>query len=1036
MAENKKTSFEDRLINWAGVENVKAAKQLLKGSSLSGVWRDGKQNLRGYFQTPDGAVFTTVIAGTVPTAKCDCSSHDESTLCRHACAVIMYAGRFGNPTGSLPPEVPPNYYRGLKQESWQRLAERAPEVPSVQLLIEAQSEAPHAPSKWEDITVSVRINSKERSFPGNLNNLRQLYFDKSLSVVIQYDNFDLQEQQIIRFLALYGEPDGSKINLCADMTAEFFHCLIDYPRFFKGGQQIKIRGDRAEVAVVKNANKYYPALRIAGALLPVSGAKVISGRSGCWIGAGGEYFFVSANCEVGFLRNFFRSGTQTSGKDGISEERVKRLPFPVVNLKDPEPQIAPLQILLDAVFSGSDTLTLDVKYIYHIGNGVIAAPVKSGELVASGYRFYRRDSAKERAFEQQLAMFGFTFEGGLFILRGSDKAGLFFEYVLPDMLNGNCAPAVAPGLFKLSSMQPITLKCSHAGLSGDSHKVSYRISAGNIQLDWNELFEASKKFSNYIRKAGAIFRIPDKLAAFFRAAPSMLKSVDTEKEEFIVPHCNTAFFVEMTKSLPEASVPEFFIPVNPVSISENNSIRKFSFSGTLRSYQQKGVDFLSKMTDLNYNVVLADEMGLGKTIQLLALLGKKLHEGSQPALIICPASLITNWAREAEKFLPGVRVIAPEGNDRKIIWKSPESYDIAILSYAAARIAGDKLKPVNFSYLVLDEAQHIKNPGSENAKNCKGIIAAHRIVLSGTPLENSPEDLWSIFDFLHPGMLGSAASFKKRYVSCSSSAELHNELACRISPFMLRRTKKEVAGDLPERTEKIIYCDFSPEQRALYDSILEEGRKELSECGSDRTKGNAAIFNTLLKLRQVCCAPALLADGRGNDLPSAKEDLLHELVNEIVDSSHKLLIFSQFTSMLKRMTPVMAERKINYEYLDGSTKNRQERVDKFNKSPEIPLFLLSLKAGGTGLNLTSADTVIIYDPWWNPAAELQAADRTHRIGQDKPVTIYKLVVRDSIEEKILALQGRKRELFNQVVEASQDDSAKLSIEELRELLEK
>ena len=295
--------------------------------------------------------------------------------------------------------------------------------------------------------------------------------------------------------------------------------------------------------------------------------------------------------------------------------------------------------------------------------------------------------------------------------------------------------------------------------------------------------------------------------------------------------------------------------------------------------------------------------------------------------------------------------------------------------------------------------------------------------------------MWSIFDFLHPGMLGSAAAFKKRYAGNSVSPELHNELACRISPFILRRTKNEVASDLPERTEKIVYCDFSAEQRALYDHILEEGRKEIAECGNDRSKGNAAIFNTLLKMRQVCCAPALLADGSGKETPSAKEELMHELVNEIVDSSHKLLIFSQFTSMLKRMEPAIRQRNINYEYLDGSTRNRQEKVDNFNSNSDIPLFLLSLKAGGTGLNLTSADTVIIYDPWWNPAAEQQAADRTHRIGQDKPVTIYKLVVKNSIEEKIIALQGRKRELFNQVVEASQDESAKLSIEELRELLE-
>ena len=1034
MAENKKTSFEDRLILWAGEENVKAAKQLLKGSQLSGVWRDENLNLRGCFNTNSGKIFTSVISGTTPVSKCQCKDKSDK-LCPHACAVIMYAGRFGNPLGTAQEPSTPCYTPGLRKESWERLAERAPQKPAAQLVIEAQNEAPHAPSKWEDITVSVKIVTRERTFPGNLNNLRQLYFDKSLSVVVHYDHFDLQEQQIIRFFALYGEPDGSRINLEADMTAEFFHCIINYPRFTRGGQQIKVRGDKADVVVVKNANKFYPGLRINGALLPVSGARVISGRSGCWIGAGGEYFFVPASYEVGFLRNFFRSGTQTANKDGISEEKVRRLPFPVVNLKDPEPKTADMQIMLDGNFADNGEFSLDVKYIYHLPDNCIAAPVKSGELISSGYRFHCRDNAKEKAFEQQLAMFGFIFDNGSYKLKNAAAAGLFIELVLSDMLNGPFAPVLSPKLHQLSVMPSVTLKCSYLQPCGDGHKISYSIFAGDAKIKWSQLTEITNSHDDYIRNGNRIFRIPPALGAFFRAVPSLAANVDEELEEFVVPHCNTHFYAQMTSDLPDAAIQEFFLPTAQFQLPETGA-EKLKFQGTLRAYQQQGVDFLCRMTDMNYNVILADEMGLGKTVQLLAVLGKRLRDNGQPALIICPASLITNWAREAEKFLPGVRVVSPLGNDRKVLWKEPDSYDIGIISYTAARLSGDKLKLVNFSYLVLDEAQHIKNPGSGNAKNCKNIIAKHKIVLSGTPLENSPEDLWSIFDFLHPGMLGSAASFKKRYSGAAVTAELHNELACRISPFILRRTKSEVASDLPERTEKIVYCDFSPEQRELYENILEEGRKAIAACGNDHIKGNAAIFNTLLKLRQVCCAPALLADEKQKDTASAKEELLYELVDEILDSSHKMLIFSQFTSMLKRMTPVVQEKNIPFEYLDGTTKNRQQKVDNFNNSKDIPLFFLSLKAGGTGLNLTSADTVIIYDPWWNPAAELQAADRTHRIGQEKPVTIYKLVVRDSIEEKILALQGKKRQLFNQVIEASQDESAKLSIEELKELLEK
>ena len=1033
MAENKKFSFEERLTGWAGEANVKAAKALLKSAALTGVWRNKDGNLRGAFSTPSGNLLTTVISGTTPTSKCDCGNNPD-LLCPHACAVIMYAGRFGNPFGK-DNAAAPSYYQGLRHEPWDKLAGRVPEVPKARLVIEAQSEAPHAPSKWENINISVKIQTRDRDFPGNLNNLRQLYFDKSLSVVVQYDHFDLQEQQIIRFLALFGEPDGSRINLEADMTSEFFHCLINYQRFFKGGQQITIRGDRPDVVIVKNANRYYPGLRLYGALLPVSGARVITGRSGCWIGVGKEYYFISANCEVGFLRSFFRAGQQTASKDGISEEKVRRLPFEIVNLKDPEPESRPPQILLDGKLSSDDKLSLKIRYIYQLGDNEVAAPVRSGELLASGNRFHCRDTASERAFEQTLTMFGFVVDNHEAVLQGVVKSGLFIEHFLPDLLESSYSPALSPGLLKLSRLSPVTLCCRHLEVEGDQHKIGFKLSAGNEFADWNKVFEAAAKREDYVICRNAVFRISDALGAFMRASTTIIHSVNSDSCEFTVPHCNINYYHEMTKRMPEAIIPEFAISDCDLYTAPAAK-GSYTFDGELRSYQKQGVDFLCRMTDRHFNVILADEMGLGKTVQLLATLGKRLDRDGDPALIIAPASLITNWVREAEKFLPGVRVIAPIGNDRSVLWKNPESYDIGVISYTAARLAGEKLKQVKFSYLVLDEAQHIKNPGSGNAKNCKGIQAAHKIVLSGTPLENSPEDLWSIFEFLQPGMLGPAASFKKRYITAGSDLpELRNELAYRISPFILRRTKQEVAKDLPERTEKLVFCDFGKEQRELYDRILAEGRELLADPASDAAQRNAAIFNTLLRLRQICCAPALLPEGRGENIPSAKEELLQELTDEMLDSSHKMLVFSQFTSMLKRITPVLKEKNIPYEYLDGSTRNRQEKVDKFNNDPDIPLFLLSLKAGGTGLNLTSADTVVIYDPWWNPAAELQAADRTHRIGQNKPVTIYKLVVRDSIEEKILSLQGRKRELFNQVIEASQDESSRLSIEELRELLE-
>ena len=407
-----------------------------------------------------------------------------------------------------------------------------------------------------------------------------------------------------------------------------------------------------------------------------------------------------------------------------------------------------------------------------------------------------------------------------------------------------------------------------------------------------------------------------------------------------------------------------------------------------------------------------------------------------PALIVCPASLTENWAREAGRFVPEFKVAVPvDGTERNALWKTLPEYDLLILSYAAARLSGDKLKHYSFSFVVLDEAQHIKNPGSSNAKNCKSIDAAHRIVLTGTPLENSPEDLWSIFDFLQPGMLGSLPAFRRYYSNIKSDLQLQRDLAARIAPFVKRRTKAMVATDLPPKLERTVYCTMEPEQRALYNAVLEEGRKQLRKLSKEDSRGNATVFTTLLRLRQICCHPALLPEGEGKGVPSAKMELLLELLHEHFDSNHKVLMFSQFTSLLALAIPQLEKEEIPFEYLDGSTRNRQQRVDHFNSDPAIPLFLLSLKAGGTGLNLTSADTVIIYDPWWNPAVELQAADRTHRIGQTRPVSSLKLVVRDSIEEKILALQEKKQEIFDSVIDSPEAAANALSIEELRFLLE-
>jgi SNF2 family DNA or RNA helicase len=347
---------------------------------------------------------------------------------------------------------------------------------------------------------------------------------------------------------------------------------------------------------------------------------------------------------------------------------------------------------------------------------------------------------------------------------------------------------------------------------------------------------------------------------------------------------------------------------------------------------------------------------------------------------------------------------------------------------------------LEFDALVLDEAQHIKNRQTQNAQAVKAVRARQRFVLTGTPMENSVLDLWSIFDFLMPGYLGSAQDFHERYeapIAREKSGPAQTRLARRLRPFLLRRLKKEVAADLPARLEQVSFCELTPEQRNVYTQILAASRKEMLEAvgESAAAKSRMLVLTALLRLRQVCCDLRLLKlDGIDPASASGKLDLFGELLEEVIDGGHRVLVFSQFVSMLTLVRERLTAEGIEHCYLDGSTADREAVVEKFQKSDAIPVFLISLKAGGVGLNLTGADTVIHFDPWWNPAVEDQATGRAHRIGQTKVVTSYKLIARDTVEEKILTLQNRKREIIQATIGGEEEFAASLTWKEIQELL--
>lgn len=467
---------------------------------------------------------------------------------------------------------------------------------------------------------------------------------------------------------------------------------------------------------------------------------------------------------------------------------------------------------------------------------------------------------------------------------------------------------------------------------------------------------------------------------------------------------------------------------------------------TLRPYQKNGVNWLRFLEQSGFCGLLADEMGLGKTLQTLAWLQMERINADarqKPALIICPTSLVENWAEEAAKFTPNQKTLILTGPDRKERWSDIATTNIAITSYAILRRDIDQYLEHEFSTVVLDEAQHIKNSSTQNALAAKKVKAFHKLVLTGTPMENSVSDLWSIMDFLMPGYLASHGIFKQNYELPISRGDREGELAQtklhrKLHPFLLRRLKTDVAKDLPEKIVKIASCTLSPDQRLVYNELLKSSQKKISNMVSSQGFNHCRmeILTILMRLRQICCHLDLLKlPDLAAKQPSAKMDLFFELMDEAMDGGHRILVFSQFVSMLTILRQELEHRNLNYCYLDGSTKSRQEVVHKFNTQRDIPVFLISLKAGGTGLNLTGADMVIHFDPWWNPAVEDQATDRAHRIGQKRTVYNIKMITRNTVEEKVLAMQKKKRAIIDATIVSDEKTIQALSWDDVRELLE-
>ncbi len=580
--------------------------------------------------------------------------------------------------------------------------------------------------------------------------------------------------------------------------------------------------------------------------------------------------------------------------------------------------------------------------------------------------------------------------------------------------------------------------------ANDSFEITLYGQVGEERIEFEEIYSTIQSGEKYhrIRSLGFVEFPAQDIYSVMRAFNSFDVYRNNE-DKFLVKTYRAGLLKELENFHIELDLSdefaEFWKQMSTFSTTDE-IVKSKNVKADLREYQTKGFSWLWFMYKYGLNGILADDMGLGKTLQALCVLQKaKDEDGQMPTLVVCPTSVVFNWEAEIQKFTPKLSCLKLSGVDRKNLFKEIQNYDIVITSYALIRRDIEELKKINFRYVILDESQNIKNAMSQTAQCVKTLDAQHKLALSGTPIENKLEELWSVFDFLMPGFLFSAHEFNYRYVNPimeRQDATVQKRLKLQIYPFILRRMKRDVAKDLPNKVENVSYCDLTPEQRDFYLDVLDSTKEELFKSIEQNglEKSRMSIFSALLRLRQICCHPRLYdTDNIKGDIGSGKFEHLKDMLEDIIDNDHRILLFSQFVNMLDIVKDWLDRTGIPYEYLTGKTKDRQGAVERFNSNPNIKIFLISLKAGGTGLNLTGADYVIHYDPWWNPAVEDQATDRAYRIGQKKKVFVYRLITKNTVEEKIQKLKSAKRNLVDSVISVDRNIVKSLTMDDVREI---
>jgi len=592
--------------------------------------------------------------------------------------------------------------------------------------------------------------------------------------------------------------------------------------------------------------------------------------------------------------------------------------------------------------------------------------------------------------------------------------------------------------FKYSSHRAKTQIHLKSGI--DWFDVEASVSFGKEKIKTADWIRALRNKESFIKlKDGSLGMLPEE---WLKQASQILAVADLEKGNLKISKYRFNVIEDLFENIDDKKVIKE-LKDKKARLLKIDTNKKYTLpdniNATLRDYQKHGFEWLKFLDESEFGGILADDMGLGKTLQVITLLADQIK--AAPSLVIVPRSLLFNWAAELDKFCPDLKYVIHHGPSRTKIFEELKDKNIIITTYSTAAIDIQMFKDFKFNYIILDESQAIKNPNSKRYKAMRLLQSRNRLAMTGTPIENNTFDLYAQLSFTSPGLLGGVTSFKNNFsipIDTHGDTDAANLLRKLIHPFILRRTKEQVAKDLPEKTETIIYCEMGSAQRKLYDNLKRKIKEDIEEVVEEKgvAKSKFQMLDGLLRLRQMCNSPLLVNPSfTGVNAESVKINMLMENLTEAIDQKHNALVFSQFTSLLAIVKKELDKRGIKYAYLDGSTTNRQAQVNKFMNDDEISVFLISIKAGNTGMNLTKADYVYIIDPWWNPAVEAQAIDRTHRIGQKSQIFAYKLICKNSIEEKIIKLQAKKKQLATDIIRTDENVLKSLKKDELMALFD-